>query len=1152
MLFTLLLDNTDNKSPPDYWSIFYDLHVTAETLEVIRNQANKLVEVSRNLKTWSESEYDRVIRMVNSETLSLLQEYWTKYAFFVDPDRLKYHKFKNQRKEIYEITPGGFETQGLQMLARSFGARLVNSLKLTELHVNHFWTTGSVDKTVQYRERRCNPLAIYSSTAGDRFAIHYRTNPLAGFHLASAITRIASGPDAYKRPENSRNVKDIVFAIAKAQFQAWCRSFQKLAQKARAAKSKNGCLRIRFHIGDAVNFCIGYHKQRFCASGESLNIYSRPWSVQPLRFDGEGYMSGSYDRAPWLFNVIDTSNLADDVGFLNLLTSTVPLLEQSAASILYTESMRSYPADDSKSLIAELFCGDISSMCVLFGVLPAPYITGVTARAKDEAYIDDTTLVLNRVPWKLATSADPSVNLSEAKLSSDPEKLANLLCDIYLDMFEHESANYFERILQMSTAKGRMRFPQPHYSRPSYAALLAFLKSRIAIDWEDFMECVAQRIEADTKLLAGKGSVHDLFLQFQLFDVGIRFPLAEEIDTLVIPGYPRLSTYRHDQGLLKHKNPPKITCLIISIPRRKLRVLYRSCVEDGHRINAIFELSILAKSFRNTYSSVHPIFGKLTPSEDGQNCSIERDANGWFGTADLHVCAYVPTYMLLIANPRDIEVSIRLQQEVSTALLLREILGVDLELFKARLLSSEYVHLVESLPGLAPPNSSCGSLVHSALAVSNDTVEVTYPVLIPKDKTLTTRISIKGKAEQESLKGGAAVTFNYSSLCTVTVKCGNLEHVCNFPFPIAANLTRIRIARKSGWIEVIATLLPPQINGTIAPNPLPIIRDKRYGLSPWNTPYVNFRQLPKVATSEYASALDRWMGFHLAGTFSDFEHNQMDQKGKERGDVLVEFKRTILSIFDYITIADPFEPCVIAMAPSGDLRGVGGALIFFVTGMYMDSNSHGIIADAYVVPANPSMLIDDPSFMPIFMHVTRGIDKGDTMPLSLHRDVFMFWKGALMGMAERCRTWEHTNSCEFAQGVPSSIPFESSPLCSCGIGKVGKDFTDSKWKEVARYATRVAISPMFAAPYIESARGGPLSRTFARSVKEEMFSRPASAPPVQEVKLKCEACDQDGVKKCGACGEVYYCSRDCQRNDWKKHKMPCQKIQQEQRAKLAV
>ena len=32
------------------------------------------------------------------------------------------------------------------------------------------------------------------------------------------------------------------------------------------------------------------------------------------------------------------------------------------------------------------------------------------------------------------------------------------------------------------------------------------------------------------------------------------------------------------------------------------------------------------------------------------------------------------------------------------------------------------------------------------------------------------------------------------------------------------------------------------------------------------------------------------------------------------------------------------------------------------------------------------------------------------------------------------------------------------------------------------------------------------------------------------------------MKKCGRCQEVAYCSRDCQRGDWKVHKVTCQKV----------
>ena len=51
--------------------------------------------------------------------------------------------------------------------------------------------------------------------------------------------------------------------------------------------------------------------------------------------------------------------------------------------------------------------------------------------------------------------------------------------------------------------------------------------------------------------------------------------------------------------------------------------------------------------------------------------------------------------------------------------------------------------------------------------------------------------------------------------------------------------------------------------------------------------------------------------------------------------------------------------------------------------------------------------------------------------------------------------------------------------------------------------------------------------------------------PIPDV-YKCSDCGKDGAKKCGACGEAYYCSRQCQRRDWKKHKAECQKFQAEQ------
>ena len=50
---------------------------------------------------------------------------------------------------------------------------------------------------------------------------------------------------------------------------------------------------------------------------------------------------------------------------------------------------------------------------------------------------------------------------------------------------------------------------------------------------------------------------------------------------------------------------------------------------------------------------------------------------------------------------------------------------------------------------------------------------------------------------------------------------------------------------------------------------------------------------------------------------------------------------------------------------------------------------------------------------------------------------------------------------------------------------------------------------------------------------------PAARPENGEVKT-CKVCGKEGnVRKCGQCLKAAYCSRDCQADDWKKHKKEC-------------
>jgi hypothetical protein len=148
------------------------------------------------------------------------------------------------------------------------------------------------------------------------------------------------------------------------------------------------------------------------------------------------------------------------------------------------------------------------------------------------------------------------------------------------------------------------------------------------------------------------------------------------------------------------------------------------------------------------------------------------------------------------------------------------------------------------------------------------------------------------------------------------------------------------------------------------------------------------------------------------------------------------------------------------------------------------------------------------------------------------------WKRALPAMVERCRTWMHKEGCEYVKAgrVPVSLEHGEPVLCQCGVG-VGLEegfVSIPEWETAAKYATRAAISLVFASPLVEEG----ISPAEAKVMAEELTGK---APP----RRKCHNCGKvhevDGVrlKKCAKCFAVEYCSVECQREDWKKHRSEC-------------
>jgi hypothetical protein len=151
----------------------------------------------------------------------------------------------------------------------------------------------------------------------------------------------------------------------------------------------------------------------------------------------------------------------------------------------------------------------------------------------------------------------------------------------------------------------------------------------------------------------------------------------------------------------------------------------------------------------------------------------------------------------------------------------------------------------------------------------------------------------------------------------------------------------------------------------------------------------------------------------------------------------------------------------------------------------------------------------------------------DTVELKL-------WRQVLPVMVERCRTWEHRPDCEYLteSRIPLSLENNQPLLCSCGSGQLPKTFLTGvpHWGSVSKYFVRAALSPCFPAPFCEKLFD------FSKINKANTFPHNGG---------RCRVCGKSefrpgvGLLTCVRCHNAKYCSKECQRTDWKNHKPNC-------------
>ncbi|KAF7363897.1 hypothetical protein MSAN_01047700 [Mycena sanguinolenta] len=1058
----------DNKDAENIFDIFFHLYLEKESLALLVSQCRILLDASTTFKGWKESRYGSTLRMSSEHTFTELRRHWDQYA--------KMHALPNPElctimadfKAVVTEYQKQYHHPHVGHTSRSAGPLMLHASEILSECFHDFWKFGTtfVSPTRRSAANLLNPTFVYTQ-AGVGCHVHYGTDPVMPFHLAPIFGNLHAAP--------SRS--DIVNGI-RTQFQEWCSAFRRYHQR--------GLCVVRVFFADAI---FGASALRVCK--ESGAIHTRipvcQGRTETIKLDEE-----EYRRAPLIFDVVDTSNLDDYIGLLNVLVVSIPLLSSSGNGVLYLESLRIQGhVDNAPKDLTERFHADLTVMSVLFRLYPVDFIAGYSTRSNIHellayrsvaAQVVDPRQYHQTTTWKTLRSDPPVV---------ESWQLGTFLYDLYRSLFEEEDSKTFWQHHRTGIMAAVESDSRSHYCRESFVMLLKFVRDRLQISREQWI------------------AVLDRFFSIQCFNNVD----SKKMDTLHVHDFCGLlhfhGVHTVDHYRLQcltptelfsawHKVPPLVR-VFLTVPREKL------CVLAG--ATPILQASMRGPSMMNVFSSVHTAFGIVSRMGTPANpkASFEEDPKGFWGTKPLVISFVMPTMLLAgqgsgYDHPRHIRIVFNMKNNRLNCHYYAKKLGFYLEIYSAELFDSESVLVLPEQP--LPSGFSTNMRIPSASGQigSRDPINANFNEECNLMESFSAKITVADKLAKAALQSAEAVTVHQLSYNIIQLMLGGRTQEVSFPFPVAGAQHRLRLARKSLWIEVIVPLRSSFTQGRVDINPFPIALDD---LVPWSVHRVNLERLPVLNLK--SSKLDQWLNVQVGAAFSEREARTRKDKGT---DTMMFVKDTIHSIIVQASGIQPKGSSPHRVFTLFDKTTNNSDTILFVDRLRFDLSAHTIVCDGFVLPSSDERMME--MIMLDEQNLAKLLTQARQIPVEPGE--VKSWKQLLPVLVERCRTWKHCDSCQYASEgrVPLTTEMEAIPLCACGEGQDVQRMHDVPlWKPFAKYCTRIALSPLFAVSYVENVGGKDRSCCVCR----------AKAP------FTCPKCKKDR-----------YCSTVCQKKDWDRHR----------------
>ncbi|EIW80761.1 hypothetical protein CONPUDRAFT_144702 [Coniophora puteana RWD-64-598 SS2] len=580
ILFTLLSEGKEEaalKPTLDLlWNTFFDIFIDKFSFALLFVHVRNLLEASRSMDAWKASPYHRYISFCDHDTLTAVHQCWKMYDMCAGlNDTRSKAAISNHMQGVKWVVsdPGPIDF----VQARSAGLFRGTAARALLRGYDRFWTDGvmAFDEETSARAIYVNHTMTYSR-AGWMWNVDLGSYPLACFHLTEVFATAGLEDAKMTRRADKEHdellLKEIIPA-AKKQFYAWCTSLanvfredkKTLSTLAEDSSPAPPPFLVRIACGDALAFCKALQYYRETGSPETP-IATAPFSLSRFAFDASS-------PPPSAFDAIGTSTLTDDLGLLNILTHTTPLLKRSSFAALYTESVTTQPergdaattgAREGGAVLESAACCDIGTLSLLLGVVPVAHISGFAMHAAvDEMDTRKAARgfgyrIHERVVWRRPVMPVPvpgavvamSVDVEAGptyRLEFISEELAGALYGVYQRMFGDDE-NGVEDIV--SRMKGLMsedpsgagsedtKRASPytdHYTRRAFAELLVVARSQfgagtsasptddanfnvnVETNWTRTMNALIDLICNDNTQLGGIHShLQDLYTQLHL------------------------------------------------------------------------------------------------------------------------------------------------------------------------------------------------------------------------------------------------------------------------------------------------------------------------------------------------------------------------------------------------------------------------------------------------------------------------------------------------------------------------------------------------------------------------------------------------------------------------------------------------------------